>query len=574
MFIIKAEVEKILIMSSQSSNIKPITGSQGGTFYWKEKKDGSGRYKVYTSRRSQSKSKSKTSSPSLISTTSQSQLPPVSIPEKEVISLFDLIPRDIVGYLLDFFEPKELRSVCALKAFQSLCKKSSILEQYLGKKGLNRYVRSVNRGLNWAVEIGSLELVKFFVQKGAPGLNWAMKRSSQKDYRNIVEYILAQPDDPRLNLDEALEAAARVGSLNLVKDIISRGSTWFEEALRAAARGGHREVIDFLINKYNAKNLNVALSAAAEKGDKTLVDYLLEKGATSRKNALEGAIRGGHRDLVDFFLVSQTGSSQVPKDELNSFGMDLAISCAAENGHYNMVQFFVNTGRCDTKHNQLMRMIMEGAVRGGHIDIVKMLSSYTFTDGGHELTIAALKGYQDLVDYFFMPGVTREYDLNLALEWAAQGGHIDIVKFLLENGALALEEALCAASREGDFDLVDYLIKEGAEDIEGAFDQAAEYGHLDMIKFLLILLHDKNEKPDFGNALIGAASGGHHKMIEFLISQGASNLDEAMRAAAADNRLSTVKLFIEKGAKNYRQIAQEYKDVRNPRIVNYLSSLE
>ena len=41
-------------------------------------------------------------------------------------------------------------------------------------------------------------------------------------------------------------------------------------------------------------------------------------------------------------------------------------------------------------------------------------------------------------------------------------GHLKIVKYLIEQGATALEDGLYHASRGGHLEIVDYLIKHGA----------------------------------------------------------------------------------------------------------------
>jgi hypothetical protein len=58
-------------------------------------------------------------------------------------------------------------------------------------------------------------------------------------------------------------------------------------------------------------------------------------------------------------------------------------------------------------------------------------------------------------------------DWNLGLEWACEGGHIDIVQFMIEKGATDWELGLRGACLGGHMNLVQFMIDKGATNWNG-----------------------------------------------------------------------------------------------------------
>ena len=146
-------------------------------------------------------------------------------------------------------------------------------------------------------------------------------------------------------------------------------------------------------------------------------------------------------------------------------------------------------------------------------------------------------------------------DDDYALRWAAEKGHFEIVKFLVENGANIHadgDSALCLAAEEGHFKIVKFLIKNGA-DIHAIGDYAlcvaAENGHFKVVKFLLENGANIHARDD--HALCWAAEKGHFKIVKFLVENGAdihARDDCALRWAAQNGHFEIVKFLVENGA--------------------------
>ena len=86
-----------------------------------------------------------------------------------------------------------------------------------------------------------------------------------------------------------------------------------------ATKGGHKDLVEFFIQKEEEKNglnrlvyhhivksdatyMDWGMVYAASRGHKHLVDFYIEKGANAWNLAMMRAARGGHKYLVDFFI--------------------------------------------------------------------------------------------------------------------------------------------------------------------------------------------------------------------------------------------------------------------------------
>ena len=112
-----------------------------------------------------------------------------------------------------------------------------------------------------------------------------------------------------ININTALARAADGGHRDIVELMIEKGATrlCLIFALSCAAQGGHRDIIGLLIEK-GANDFNSALCMAAAGGHRDIVELMIEKGATDFNWALYRAAEGGHRDIVE--LLKQKGATK------------------------------------------------------------------------------------------------------------------------------------------------------------------------------------------------------------------------------------------------------------------------
>jgi ankyrin repeat protein len=126
-------------------------------------------------------------------------------------------------------------------------------------------------------------------------------------------------------------------------------------------------------------------------------------------------------------------------------------------------------------------------------------------------------------------------DANLTLlHWACANGHLEVVKFLVENGADI--EAKDKSGRtpillNSSTDIAKYLVSKGADfkitskDGYSVLHQAAFYGKIELLKFWIgMRLNPEVNYKNGGTPLLCAASFDQKEAVEYLLSVGA-NID-------------------------------------------------
>lgn len=129
-----------------------------------------------------------------------------------------------------------------------------------------------------------------------------------------------------------------------------------------------------------------------------------------------------------------------------------------------------------------------------------------------------------------------------ALRYAADGGYLDIVKFLVENKAkihAQRDEALCNAAEQGHLDVVKYLMQNGANihaNDDYALLSAAYEGHLNVVRYLVA--NGADVCADNYAALRAAARKGHLDIVMYLAATIAKK-EGTLATSAEMEKIST-----------------------------------
>lgn len=171
------------------------------------------------------------------------------------------------------------------------------------------------------------------------------------------------------------------------------------------------------------------------------------------------------------------------------------------------------------------------------------------------------------------------FHLHNPLVLAAQFGHLEVVKYLLENygdvldinrGATIISKTqklqthrvppLVAACTSNNLELVQYLVRKGA-DLERLsltratpLRSASYYGYLPIMEYLLELGIDINVPNCIGSsALLAAAYSGHVEAVDLLLDRGANQDQKTIEGysvvheAAIEGKTEVVKLLLDRG---------------------------
>jgi len=301
------------------------------------------------------------------------------------------------------------------------------------------------------------------------------------------------------------EAAAN-GKLDKLKSIIDSGvdinvkdpdnNDW--SLLHAAAAGGHLKAAEYLLVKGIAidgkdKHEATALHVAANKGQFEMLKYLIDKGADinviqelNGATSLHEAAFSGNIESVKYLVQKGAHSHIDQKDSL----MQTPMSVALEEKHLEIVryladEFFQRNGILPDIEDKDGRTPLHIAAENGNLSELK-----NWLDAGMDVNTRAEKNYEEC-----------------ALHSAADRGFLDIVKYLVKEGAdieardIWNKTPLALAVEQGRFDIVKYLVKEGAD----------------------INIEDKNGMTPLDLAKKNKAKKANHKkVIKYLRSKGAN----------------------------------------------------
>jgi ankyrin repeat protein len=266
----------------------------------------------------------------------------------------------------------------------------------------------------------------------------------------------------------------------------NQGDEHGQAPLYLAAKGGHLHTTELLLTRgalvdQLKDNGSTALSVAAFQGHDSILRLLLERGAEVDHVNDEGntplmfAVQQGHLHIVE--LLQYLGADIL---HANADGAT-PLHFAAHHGHLDVVEWLLAQGaEVDQTISAEDSTPLQLAVEQSHLDIVRLLLKHTDPSnivnlGSILLTFAAQAGHLEIVRHLLDCGADinyRGYLGETALFIAAFEGDIRIVELLLERNALVyLVEAgagsspLFVAAQEGHLQIVEELIDQGGADV-------------------------------------------------------------------------------------------------------------
>ncbi|AZL89703.1 ankyrin repeat protein [Megavirus baoshan] len=207
-------------------------------------------------------------------------------------------------------------------------------------------------------------------------------------------------------------------------------------------------------------DVNEAISNIIVSNNLNTLKYLLEKGANI--NLIDSHIvKFGNLELFELLLE-------------NKCRLDKFLPIAAEYGQFELVKFLIENG-----------------VFVDYIDYNEFASS-TYT----ALVAASSSGHTKIVHYLIDNGA--EYKKSYGIYLAAEYGHYDTIKLLIEKGADLKEhghQCVYEAVKEGHIEILKLLINSGVEiDYEYFIYKAGLSGNTKLLRYLVNLENSKKLK--------------------------------------------------------------------------------
>lgn len=209
----------------------------------------------------------------------------------------------------------------------------------------------------------------------------ALAKAIKYGYDDIINFLLPLS---RGDVSEALYEAAKKGDTDMIHRLIDdREEEYIEwgSALQGAAEGGHRQLIDYIINRYHP-NLAHGLLGAVDSGNTDVIDYIIDKGADEPFLTLDEAVASNQLEIVRYVLnlykysnrqILEVLDTAIKHDNLDIFKLLLEfINDYIEMGYIEMGVLIGETAKFGS--SKVQRYILKHyspAVNTGHINHAK-----------------------------------------------------------------------------------------------------------------------------------------------------------------------------------------------------------
>ncbi|KAF9060626.1 ankyrin repeat-containing domain protein [Rhodocollybia butyracea] len=352
-------------------------------------------------------------------------------------------------------------------------------------------------------------------------------------------------------------------------DINAPGGS-YGNALGTAVYKREWEIAQFLIQNGADVNAGAQLNHAAYIERWDVVQFLVENGADvavvggSHKPALESAVDRREWRIAKLLIAKGADISILIGQQ--SVNHRSAVGVAARNRDWALVTFLVESGApANAMEETYGTALAAAAYWGKHAHNLNIVGRYGTALGG-----AAHSGHMDIVNYLLANGADmnisgRKYGTALAA--AAHGREWDIIKCLIQYGADINRvggeygTVLGVAAYLGSLNIVEFLLEKGADvntvggEYGTALGAAAYWGNLDTVKFLVANGADiRAVGGEYETALGAAAHGREWDIAMFLVEEGADvnmiggEYGTALGAAVHGGAFNIVKFLLERGA--------------------------
>jgi ankyrin repeat protein len=234
----------------------------------------------------------------------------------------------------------------------------------------------------------------------------------------------------------------------------------------------------------------------------------------------------------------------------------IAFIYGCKGGHINIVKFAISKVNIEHTFNEGFN----NACSHGHEDIVKLMISKGVNDWNSGLYYACEGGHMNLIHLMIEKGA---HDWNLGFSGACSGGHIDIANLMIKKGAKHFNNGFCNACECNHIDIVKLIIeKQNLHNIvewQRGFKHAYIHGNLNIVK--LILSNFNANIYCLNYALENSCKYGNYKIVKYLISKGADNLDRGLTEAQLNGHKNIVKLLTRLSIAKNRRFS--YSSVQN-----------
>ena len=271
----------------------------------------------------------------------------------------------------------------------------------------------------------------------------------------------------------AVDNAAKNGHLECVKYLVINGAPIEDSSIDFACAAGHLDIVKFLYNylkKFTFENLDNSIKS----GNFELFKFVYTSGAPrSRYTSCS--------DADEIFLTAATAKNTAVIKFLIDNKLDLGspspIFAAAFSGNLEIMQLLENYYK--DKDRYYNYHLLSNAIKGGHMEILTALKPM-FGSVPDIVKIAAKENNIDIVKYLVENGANIDYSTEIS----AENNNIEMLKYLINSKFPVYSRTIYIAIKNGNLELIKYLVSFGIIMRSEDFTTASEYGQLEILKFL------------------------------------------------------------------------------------------
>ncbi len=377
--------------------------------------------------------------------------------------------------------------------------------------------------LSGAIILGNLDVVDYFLRERFPttfdlnSVDWyfgpPLSIAAFRGHVKIVRYLLERGANPQLIFhDWPEEHPEEADDWDLKSDDFWPLTVWHVEnpygsLLRAAIRGGHREIVTLLLEpQYRLPTTKYeyfrCFVRCARTGHLEFIHLLLEAAGKSISDfpllgqlMLLGASECGHEDIATWLLDNGVDVNEKRKIPKAKHCVTYPINLAAMAGNVSMMRFLIERGAVFKDSKKRPDPPIRAAASAGRVEAVQLLLNC----GANPLPAfleAAIQGQSQVIalllsNYPLLPEMKKGRVGRTAMLSAIEAKNPDIISLLVEAGVSINEgytkwgqmHPVIYAKKKSSAWIVEYLLSIGAEDKSCTIRKSDLPVHLEQIPF-------------------------------------------------------------------------------------------